>query len=118
MTIDIALVTSAIGVLIPLLNALVSHVDAKGAVKSGVAVVIAALGSIATWATGVVGNVSLKQLAVVAIGALFAAGGSRISWLSNVEALVWAAVPKGIGNPAKALAQDPVQPVVVKAATS
>lgn len=113
MTVDITLVTAAIGILIPLLNALVTHIKASGAMKSAVAVVLATLGSIATWATGITGNVSVKQLVFVAIGALAVAGGARVSFLSGVEGLVASTVPGGLGNPA-APAPPPVPtPTVV-----
>jgi len=99
--VNVLLVTSAVGVLIPLLNALVTHVDASPALKAGVAVLLAALGSVATWATSVTGNVSIKDLVVVALGGLVVAGGARNAVLKGViEKVVTDTVPGGIGKPA------------------
>lgn len=104
--IDLSAVTLVLSVLIPLLNVLLTHVQANGTVKSVVSVLLAAAGAVATWATGVTsGHVTTLELAVVGAGALAAAGGQRWSWLSTVEAQVGKTFPNGLGNPNKTTPQ-------------
>lgn len=85
MTVDAALVALIAGIVIPLLNALLTKLTASPDLKSLVAVVLAAVTAVAASVADVHGAVSVKAMGLVFLLTLVSATGHRFTWLSPVE---------------------------------
>lgn len=109
---DVTLIASVVGVLIPLVVAASTKLHASGTLKTGLAVLLAALSAVATWATSITGKVSVKELITEALVALAVAGGSRVSWVGTFESKVAVATADtGLGTQTKVDPDYPAAPV-------
>ena len=88
MTVDAALLAAVAGLVILLLNALITKLDASPNLKSVVAVVLAGVTAIGANVANVHGVVDLKSTLLVGLTALIAAAGHKWSWASGIEQVV------------------------------
>lgn len=99
LTVDAGLVAAVAGILIPLLNTLLTKLTASPLLKSIVAVVLAGVTAVAAAVAGVSGATDVKGLALVFLLALVSAAGHRFTWLSGVENWLARTFPnRGLGS--------------------
>jgi uncharacterized protein YacL len=112
LTVDAGLVALVAGILIPLLNTLLTKLTASPLLKSIVAIVLAGITAVGAAVAGVSGATDVKGLVIVFLLALVSAAGHRFTWLSGVENWLARKFPnKGVGSgPAVQVVHGPTDP--------